>query len=413
MAAPNVPLSKFTGRQKNSFPPPSISETTEMLNDLCSELDTFAKDPKYSFSKHGGNNNIVVFTCLPFASKYRKQRISCVLRTAKYYDFSKQRQYFVDQSIKMLVALTRQFGKSGAGLQIPGVLAYDSTFENCIKSPYIIQEWVEGTTLLMKYRTMNASLLHQRGPNHNPRLLERRQVARKIAQFIAARERQTFLGYGVIKNASDMPSDDHNVLAARFTLAVAPTRIAGTPIPTKLDFSHFISELSFTRLVKKSSSNDDGIKNARKLVNMSKNMSEKGLLTGQPSVLWHPDFHPRNIIIQSDASGTDLKGVIDWDNSMALPRIMTRGPPSFLWKDCPTRLSQLESDAIKNAFDETIERLVPGYREDAYSLDRVLVRALGMYALFGSKYPHYHELSFEKLIQECEARFPGQKEIPD
>ncbi|KAF7871759.1 hypothetical protein EAF04_003866 [Stromatinia cepivora] len=305
----------------------------------------------------------------------------------------------------MLVALSHVFGKAGVGLPIPGVLAYDSTFENALVRPYIMQEEVEGTTLLMQYRTMNRSLLDQRGPNHNPHLLKRRELARQIAGFIAKKEKHTFSGYGVLRNASDMNSWDPEVRAARYALGVAPTRIAGKLIPTSLDLSKFINDLACARLLKASSTLDvRAIKNARKLLDIWECMSERGLLTDEPSILWHPDFHPRNILFNN----TVLTGVIDWDNSMALPRIMTREPPSFLWQNDPVLLSQPESNAVKDAFDDTIERLLPGYKEDAYSIYRVLIRALGMYTLFGVDYKHYHEFSWERLVRECDILFPEQ-----
>ncbi|QSZ29836.1 hypothetical protein DSL72_004354 [Monilinia vaccinii-corymbosi] len=407
-------LSKLVGPQKNMFPRPSTSENTKLIERLCTEM-SFAKDIVYGAIKHGGNNNVLIFTCIPLAAKSQGQRICCILRTRKMYNFSEKQQYPIDQSVKMLVALTHRFGKLGVGLPIPAILAYDSTFENPIYSPYTIQETVEGTTLLRQYHEMNLSLLHPRGPTHNPRLLERRQLARQIAEFIARKESCALPGYGTIRNASDGRTDDPAVLAARFVLAVAKTRIAGRLIPITCHISRFIGELVHARLRKASSRDNgdgDGVderRKARNLVSMWRNMSEKRRLTDQPAILWHPDFHPRNIMFESDAVRKKLTGVIDWDLCMALPRIMTRGPPTFLWnEESTTTLSKLESEAIQDAFDETIEKLVPGFLEDAYSTRGVLVRALGMYALFGVDYVHYHELSYEQLVQLYEVEFPGE-----
>lgn len=320
MSATTDFLSQLTGRRKNAFPRPSTSENTELIEKLCTEMD-FAKEVVCCAVKNGGNNDIVIFTCIPLAAKFRYQPMCCVLRTRKLYEFSDRQQFPVDHSVKMLVALTHKFGKLEIGLPIPNILAYDSTFENHIYSPYTIQEAVEGTTLLRQYRIMNLSLLHPQVPALNSRLLMRRQLACQLAEFIAKKETHQFPGYGILKNASDLPTDDPEVLAARFVLAVTRARIAGKFIATVPNIQLFIGELVYARLFKTSSQDVDERAKARNMVTMWENLSEKGFLKDQPSILWHPDFHPRNIMVKSDANSVSLKGVIDWDHCMAVSYI--------------------------------------------------------------------------------------------
>lgn len=95
-----------------------------------------------------------------------------------------------------------------------------------------------------------------------------------------------------------------------------------------------------------------------------------------------------------------------------LPRIMTREPPSFLWNQ-PGVLTQPEVGAVKQAFDETIEQLVPGYTEDAYSRSRVLIRAMGIYSLYGPQWKHYGEISFDEFLLESERHFGSDLRFPN
>ncbi|KAB8305159.1 hypothetical protein EYC80_004451 [Monilinia laxa] len=117
-----------------------------------------------------------------------------------------------------------------------------------------------------------------------------------------------------------MPTDDPKVLAARFVLAVARAHIAGKLVAAVPKIELFIGELVYARLFKISSQDLGERVKERNMVTMWENLSEKGFLKDQPAVLWHPDFHPRNIVVGRDASGTSLKGVIDWDSCMAVSR---------------------------------------------------------------------------------------------
>ncbi|KAB8305158.1 hypothetical protein EYC80_004450 [Monilinia laxa] len=97
--------------------------------------------------------------------------------------------------------------------------------------------------------------------------------------------------------------------------------------------------------------------------------------------------------------GTQINAGVG-DDAKALPRIVTRKPPSFLWNMTESPLLPEEKAQIKMAFDEEMRRLSPdrGYEGDAYEESRVLVRALCMYALFGPGFRHHVEISFKGLV---------------
>ncbi|EDO00205.1 predicted protein [Sclerotinia sclerotiorum 1980 UF-70] len=130
-----------------------------------------------------------------------------------------------------------------------------------------------------------------------------------------------------------------------------------------------------------------------KLVLIGAEMEQKGLFVDEPAVVWHLDFYPRNIMIESSRNHVMLTGVIDWDDAKAVPRIMARRPPNFLWNMPGNPLLPEEKTAIATIFNREMERLCPGYLQDAYLGSRVMVRALCVYAFSGVDYRFYHEWS--------------------
>ncbi|TGO45417.1 hypothetical protein BCON_0395g00060 [Botryotinia convoluta] len=383
------------------FPSSLSSDCERLLNALLLQHG-HPETAAYCESKEGGNNNLVVFNCqaTPFYAL-----LKYCIRTPRYISFSQERQYPIYQPVKTLVALTRQFGVHGVGLPIPNILFHDSGFENAISCPYVVMQMISGTTLQKLYPTM------QRSPNFFPFVLQYCQLAREIAHFIAKKESVNIPGYSILRNVTDTKIWNREDPNARYDLTVDELNIAGEKIP-KFDFSKFICKLVTKEMHRYLNLEVLGQRyQGIKLACVWAEMAARDLLSDQDSTLWHPDFHPRNILIVRHGSDIRLSGVIDWDNALALPRIMTREPPSFLWNQ-PGVLTQPEADAVKQAFDETIEQLVPGYTEDTYSRSRVLIRALGMYSLYGPQWKHYGEISFDEFLLECERFFGPELQFP-
>ncbi|KAF7923755.1 uncharacterized protein EAE98_007573 [Botrytis deweyae] len=383
------------------FPSTLSTDCERLLNALLLEHG----HPQTSACCHiieGKNNCFVLFTCqtTPF---YARQYY--YIRTPRYISFSQKRQYPIYQPVNTLVALTYHFGVHGVGLPIPDILFHDSGFENAISCPYVVMQMIFGAPLQGFYQTI------QRSPPLSPYVLQYCQLAREIAHFIAKKESVKIPGYGVIRNVADTEIQNREDPNTLYDLAVDELDIAGQRIP-KFGFSNFIRELMTKELKRHIDLRALGLRyQGIKLGCVWVEMARKKMLSDQDSTLWHPDFHPRNILVVLLGSDVRLSGVIDWDNALALPRIMTREPPSFLWNQ-PGVLTQQQADAVKQAFDDTIEQLVPGYIEDAYSRPRVLIRAMGMYSLYGPQWKHYGEISFNEFLLECERFFAPDLRYP-
>lgn len=115
------------------------------------------------------------------------------------------------------------------------------------------------------------------------------------------------------------------------------------------------------------------------------------------------DLEPRNIMVSKESGAWKICGIIDWDQAMAQPLPLTRNPPTWMWQFDPDEKTpsqsirdKLNADhwedpklsekqlASKEYFDAKVEKVLPGYCEDAYGKARWLRRML-FWALEGAE----------------------------
>ncbi|KAL7271520.1 hypothetical protein RUND412_005720, partial [Rhizina undulata] len=100
------------------------------------------------------------------------------------------------------------------------------------------------------------------------------------------------------------------------------------------------------------------------------------------SVLHHCNLEPRNILVdrQGDEKTWISTGILNWDNVLSVPSVITGIPPVSLWRlsndmsswddqaDLPTPNQDIteKGHALKLHFDRKMEKRLPGYNEDAY-----------------------------------------------
>jgi len=77
--------------------------------------------------------------------------------------------------------------------------------------------------------------------------------------------------------------------------------------------------------------------------------------------LHHWDLEPRNIIVQHEGEGTEIRwriaGVLDWDDALSLPATLCRQPPVWLWDPSYNRSSWPQH----HDYDGDIDALAPTY----------------------------------------------------
>lgn len=90
-----------------------------------------------------------------------------------------------------------------------------------------------------------------------------------------------------------------------------------------------------------------------------------------------------------------VSGVLDWDDTLSVPLVLARKPPSWLWLDennretgwtgnrdtKPKRDLTKEELLIKAHFDQIMAKAIPSYIEDAYRRGPLL-RALARFAIY-------------------------------
>ncbi|KAJ8059304.1 hypothetical protein OCU04_012267 [Sclerotinia nivalis] len=391
-----LPVLGFGNGSKNLFPPESLEDTRQMIENLCTDIK-FASKIEECEKFSGGNNIAIAFTCLPLKAKDKNQRIACVLRTAI-------RNYFTNNPptnahLKSVVAITQNL-REKLGSPIPGTLAWDCTYENPIRSPYTILERLMGETLEYEYRKLGKGLEYK--TPRNPHLERRCKYAKCVAGFVAALDKTSFPGYGVFVSHVNMANKGTSENA---TLQISRAAINGIRIPSEPFFDKWVENVLNAQMQKTMDIYNVSANEKFKIQKLGKigvEMSQKGLFLDEPAVVWHLDFYPRNIMIKSTRNNAMLTGVIDWDDAKAVPRIMARRPPNFLWNMPENPLLLEEKAAIAAAFDREMERLRPGYVQDAYLKNRVMVRALCMYAFFGVNHEYCYELSFNDLVSQWE-----------
>ncbi|CAD6445753.1 ebd030e7-9b8b-4a19-bb8e-bb806756c2e8-CDS [Sclerotinia trifoliorum] len=388
-----------------------------MITRLCQEI-RFARDGNDAIEvvevKRGGKYNVILFNCAMHVSLCGNEirHRPCVLRTPKmavavpgqWHDIHMQR----------MAAFHHNASKH---LAIPNLLAYDCTNNNRIGCSYmILQRMNHERSLQEQYRLLNYNLHARYRPSA---ACDYAVLGISLAGFIVRQENSyRFTHYGTFQVAEDMAlkSAQPDTITDRIGLVVKPfmysltnsTQANSKPID-------FICEILFAQENQMRTADQEF--KFRKLIHIAlcikmwedDDEENHPAHSVQPAVLWHPNFHPRSIymaseiLYQNPESGTDepdwnipsqytrvegntfvqLSGVLSYDGCLALPRIMTRGPPSFLW-DRDLRIPLEGRIVVKEAFDRYMEECLPGYCEDAYGVMGRIVRALGFYALFGT-----------------------------
>ncbi|QSZ29846.1 hypothetical protein DSL72_004364 [Monilinia vaccinii-corymbosi] len=416
---------------KNPFPPNNIPAVQAMVALLCEEIK-FAKNVQVTQIQGGNKYSIIFFACVMNTTtvKHPDQRDLCVLRTSrtKY-----QIHAWADFEMGRMAAF-QHFALQR--LPAPGLLAYDGTYDNHIQCSYRIEQQMNGQNLTEHYRRLRN--LHARYTRPEADEAEDYAiVALTVSSIIEHQERAyPFQHYGTfqIGPGTALKGVRHTHTHKRIQLAVKP--FIGENIATRAHTKtiDFILALLHAQEPQRRSTVHEY--KYHRILDMAVRLKIFGDANhvahrAEPSTLWHPDFHPRKIILTQQRTfenplvntgrpanaNADVRrascaaSVLGWDGALALPRIMTRCPPAFLWEVCPRKMSSgCGERIIKTRFDTAMERKLPGYCADAYGEVPRMVRALGMYAILGFDIS-WTELSFEGLMDAWEKYAAGDQAV--
>lgn len=270
--------------------------------------------------------------------------------------------------------------RSTGSIPVPAVLHYDATSENALQQPYVLMQRLKGESLHTARAQMD---LHQTI-----------QLAKTIARTIAHIHAQPVpVGIGPLH------ATEKGLLIGKYTDFGEYECPADYSPPMTINqfledrFTEFANQWPHLPLL---SSLYLGLRDI-----------SRGLNFPEPtrSVLFHRDFYPRNIIVHpfsTDNSAEvqwEVSGVIDWDDCEVAPVEIAYACPAWLWAhpdeesdqrgideiDCDPDAPVLDDDcrAIKEAFMDEIERLLPGYMDVVRDIRRTPLKTLWNFARSG------------------------------
>lgn len=303
-------------------------------------------------------------------------------------------------------------------LPVPVIQAYDSSPDNPLCSPYVIQSRVSGLPLNRVYDGLPVaekiqiidqwinlmSKMENIKFGDAGRLIASPAMPRHSSTSLGILETPCIMGFAVgfgiegwcppgqlweTEESSDLGEllSSHLHSWILFELATSPDNPADSKGPADPKYP------KYKLLV---------IPFLRELKDVLRQMKSKGFLDAHhpPSlVLHHSDLEPRNVMVGKDDNGIwKITGVLDWDDPLATPSVITQKPPVWMWDSREVddegewlgddvdarRAHDLSEDEklLKEHFDTSIEKLIPGYTAGAYREGR-WIRRLWRFAMDG------------------------------
>jgi hypothetical protein len=270
-------------------------------------------------------------------------------------------------------------------LPTPEVLAYDITSNNVLESEYMIQTRAAGVPLEGVYATMSYE--------------EKVSIVKQMVPLLVHMETIHFPTAGKVIAPSKIPTTS---CLSKFSLdpPIVPGFTVGPPIhetiiPTStgaslktLILNQLQGWIDYHCAKLPAGREDEGrlwfIDLLEDLMDIAKQMEKMGLMNpkAEPNVLFHWDLQPRNILVdKQEGKDWQITAILDWDEVLAIPRMLSRKPPVWLYKfDIQDDSIQgnpdlmgaweeglgLDERRLKAHFDREIEKSLPGYGNDAY-----------------------------------------------
>lgn len=137
-----------------------------------------------------------------------------------------------------------------------------------------------------------------------------------------------------------------------------------------------------------------------RLIETTREMERYGCLGDNVNILYHPALTPQKIFVERrNGGGWGVSGVLGWDETVSVPRIMAHRAPSWLWRcgaeegwqmadekhDCEIPASA-ESAEVKKLFEIEAESSIPRFLEYAYRPRYRMVRRLCWFAVWGVRF---------------------------
>ncbi|TGO88811.1 hypothetical protein BPOR_0140g00030 [Botrytis porri] len=361
---------------------------------LCHDLDL--GEPSKIERMRGGSFNRVVCLSLP-----SKDNQDYVLRIPRNLD--------TNESTRDQVAILHYLAPL---MPVPAVVAFDSTSDNVIGRPYILQGKLKG---------VNAGSVYYDLPSD-----EKKQFVKLIADIIKKLNNLKIDRPGQLVAGPSIPSISHEPLTIPTDIEVTGYRFSphdALEVMSSQKNQPLSSLLASIFEERKTVDEDFMDIQWNKLLKITDEMKTAGLFSNNDTdcVVWHWDLTFRNIMVEKQSNGQwTLTGVLDWDGLLSAPSVMTRAPPVWLWIEendrsskwheglgnndiQPARELTMEELVLKASFEQILQRADQNYMADAYGRG-VWIRRLVKFALEGfGQSSHY--IMLQVLVREWEAYY--------
>ena len=348
--------------------------------DLITEIG--GKDVQLLDRIRGGAFNRIVPVKFHLKTQWDPEGMSCVARIPRMdqqHDTT-YRPREENGNIRTHQGIFNQIAVQGLvcerGIPTPRVLAYDAAWINAIKRPYALYELAEGTRLDMLYPDMSFE--------------EKRNVVDLYIDLIVQLDAIEFPVSGKLCS----PAHKNDVWRLPMELTEPPKeepfsekirvdgfgidewfRVPGEARPMA-DLQGLFDELLSCHMAEAmlDTEFDFDKRTIGKLQSILEDMKGLGFFDDLPlrNTIYHWDLESRNILIAPTTDGTAgnnkawrLSSVLDWDDALSLPPILTRRPPMWLWDPAKTKPTPANPDSGQ-WFDDDYDLLDPA-RYDASS----------------------------------------------
>ena len=302
--------------------------------------------------------------------------------------FLSSRKFDEDRYLPVLnsVALLNSLAET---LTVPRVKAYSATKDNALGKPFMVQARLPGQSLDKVW----PELAHA----------DRLEIVDLFVELLAKHEVTTYATAGGFEAHLSIPSSMNDFATPAGAIPIIkpfdagdeeflenPQVLrdrAGADVKALL-ISHLNGFIAMD-IRKEGEENEFLAPKLRGLLAIVDELDREGAFAGgpQPINLHHSDLEPRNIVVAKDDGIWRITGVIDWDDTQANSRVLTRKPPSWIWDfddeeitgymDCDFHpiFPLTESNmALKNRFDARAAETLPDYMEEAYGTGQWLRR---------------------------------------
>lgn len=209
-----------------------------------------------------------------------------------------------------------------AFLRVPKVLAIDTIAENSLKSPFVLQERIQGIPLDGLFFEIPAQLS----------MSTRLEVVKAVADFIIKLERTTLEKPGRLVETHTVPWTSTSFASStpRIVFAGLSQNFTESVSPLEQDLPSLLFNMMKAHHDLRTETNADW----ETLLVILREMEDRQFFKSSDSinVLWHWDLQPRHIFVEKSESGQwAISGVLDWDDVKSMPLVLTRAPRSWLW----------------------------------------------------------------------------------